>query len=182
MNTVLRSTDFQSVLNFESEFWTSAHQSFQLQCWYSYIFIYANGHYWHIYTLFKQLKVHCIEYIKEDYMWMSYVNAIMDHHSHDHVLLSRNSQLNLFPYTRTWIKKGRDSYPYLACEHIWHSGQDYQMRFLRTSGEKKRIYFVKDSVIVLSSSSDTSVHVLQLELFKTPCKNVKMKVFASSQS
>lgn len=76
-------------------------------------------------------------------MWMRYANASVDHHGHYHILLGRSSQLNIFPYPYIRIKKGKDSYPYLACAHIWHSGQDYQMRFLRTSGKKKRYISLK---------------------------------------
>lgn len=49
---------------------------------------------------------------------------------------------------------------------------------------KKEIYFIKDFVIVpLSSSSDTSLYIFEhLEMFKTHCKNITIKVFASSQS
>lgn len=95
---------------------------------------------------------------------MSYVNAIVNHQGHYVVLLRRNPQLNILSHTSD-IKRGKNSQPYLACEHIWHSGQDYQMRFLRTSEKKHTIYLVKDSVIVsLSLSSDTSVYVLELDM------------------
>lgn len=48
---------------------------------------------------------------------------------------------------------------------------------------KRKIYFIKVSVIApLSSFSDTSLYVLEPEMFKTHCKNIKMKAFASSQS
>lgn len=72
-------------------------------------------------------------------MWMSCVKAIVNHQGHCHALLRINPQLNILPHS-SCIKRGKESYPYLACEHIWHSGQDYQMRFLRTSEKKKNIF------------------------------------------
>lgn len=65
--------------------------------------------------------------------------------------------------TSTEFLLPKEKKTYLACEHIWHSGQDYQMRFLRTSGKKKinqklvnmHLHLIKSSVIVsLFSSPD----------------------------